>query len=83
MSYRNRAERMTAMDFVKISPDSERLLDKIVSATNPTQFLSDSFDNVTSEEDDELRNNDGKFVSRGDGGRASAPSCRGFDAAVR
>lgn len=43
------------MDFVNLSPDSERLLDKIVSAGNPTQFLSDSFDNIASEEDDELR----------------------------
>ena len=43
------------MSFNKLPSNTKRLLDEIVSAENPTQYLSDRFDAATPQEDDELR----------------------------
>ena len=43
------------MLFNKLPSNTKRLLDEIISAENPTQYLSDRFDVATSTEDDELR----------------------------
>ena len=43
------------MLFNKLPSNTERLLDEIIAAENPTQYLSDRFDVATSTEDDELR----------------------------
>lgn len=43
------------MSFNKLPSNTKRLLDEIIAAENPTQYLSDLFDASTSQEDDELR----------------------------
>lgn len=43
------------MSFNKLPSNTKKLLDEIVSAENPTQYLSDRFDAATATEDDELR----------------------------
>ena len=43
------------MLFNKLPSNTKRLLDEIIAAENPTQYLSDRFDVATSTEDDELR----------------------------
>lgn len=44
------------MGFKKLSSNTEQLLDEIVNADNPVQYLSDRFDAATPEQDMELRN---------------------------
>ena len=41
------------MSFNKLPSNTKRLLDEIVAAENPTQYLSDRFDAATATEDDE------------------------------
>lgn len=43
------------MKFDKLPMNSKKLLDEIVQAENPTQYLSDRFENLTYQEDEELR----------------------------
>ena len=43
------------MSFNKLPSNTKKLLDEIVNAENPTQYLSDRFDAATATEDDELR----------------------------
>ena len=43
------------MSFKKLPSNTKRLLDEILNAENPTQYLSDRFDAATAQEDDELR----------------------------
>lgn len=43
------------MSFNKLPSNTKELLDEIINAKNPTQYLSDRFDSATATEDDELR----------------------------
>lgn len=43
------------MIFKKLPSNSKRLLDDLVNADNPTQYLSDRFDSANGKEDEELR----------------------------
>ena len=43
------------MIFKKLPSNSKRVLDDLVNADNPTQYLSDRFDSVNGKEDEELR----------------------------
>lgn len=43
------------MSFNKLPSNTKKLLDELVSAENPTQYLADRFDSATATEDDELR----------------------------
>lgn len=43
------------MSFDKLPSNTKKLLDEIINAENPTQYLSDRFDAATAQEDDELR----------------------------
>lgn len=43
------------MSFNKLPSNTKQLLDEIINAENPTQYLSDRFDAATATEDDELR----------------------------
>ena len=43
------------MIFNKLPSNSKRLLDDLVNADNPTQYLSDRFDSASGKEDEELR----------------------------
>lgn len=43
------------MSFNKLPSNTKKLLDEIVNAENPTQYLSDRFDAATATEDEELR----------------------------
>ena len=43
------------MLFNKLPSNTKKLLDEIIAAENPTQYLSDRFDASTAQEDDELR----------------------------
>ena len=43
------------MIFNKLPSNSKRLLDDLVNADNPTQYLSDRFDSANGKEDEELR----------------------------